>query len=97
MQPCVKVKWNDYDCFMNEFDHISSYFGADGKEVQVGKILHVAGASPLTLACSEAITNVPAVREKQVQASVMVQDARLFLELNKLEEAEAKLNQAKEL
>lgn len=45
----------------------------------------------------DAITKIPAVREKQVQASTMIQDARLFLELNKLEEAEAKLQEAKSL
>jgi len=63
------------------------------KEANDKLIVRYTGRQP----SREAITNVPAVREKQVQASVMVQDARLFLELNKLEEAEAKLNQAKEL
>ncbi|NBQ25368.1 MAG: hypothetical protein EBU26_14120, partial [Verrucomicrobia bacterium] len=45
----------------------------------------------------DAIANIPEVREAKVAASTMVQDGKLFLELNKLEEAEAKLNEAKEL
>ncbi|MDB4691248.1 hypothetical protein OAH23_12605, partial [Verrucomicrobia bacterium] len=56
-------------------------------------ILRYTGRQP----SRDAITKIPAVREQQIQASTMIQDARLFLELNKLEEAEAKLNEAKKL
>ena len=45
----------------------------------------------------DAIANIPEVKERKIAASTMIQDGKLFLELNKLEEAEAKLNEAKEL